>query len=174
MAKAVSLWRSLWRRLGWRKTDCPAKTVERGNSLAVVSQRFDGRLDDVGSQVEPRLAAKPSFRARSTYLSRSPVVQRVSDCDRVRALEGADVHFGDRHEDEVLVEAREAPDDGQERVDPEPVVAVDQLDGGHVLRVDRVRVDRALDGQAGQKLVQLPDPAPDLGVMRPGQDSRGR
>ncbi len=79
MAKAVSLCRSLWSRFGWRKTDCPAKTVERGNSFAV----FSHKLTAVWTMSVPRsnldVAAKPSFLARSTYFSRSQLVHVVSD-----------------------------------------------------------------------------------------------
>ena len=53
MAKAVSLCMSRWIMLGWRKTDCPAKTVEFGYLARLALDEPGGRLHDVRAQVVP-------------------------------------------------------------------------------------------------------------------------
>ena len=67
----------------------------------------------------------------------------------------------------------EAADDGQECVDAESVVAVDELDGGH-LPSDRPGPDSTGPwvGKRGQELVQLANAAADFVVVALRQDSR--
>ena len=174
MAKAVSLCIRRWMMLGWRKTDCPAKTVDRVNSLHTDSTSCGRRLDDVRSQVAAIIGGEAQLAGQVDVFLQGSRGRSFHAPDRLGSLERSDVHFGHRHEDEILVEPGKAPDDGQEGMDAESVVSVDELDGGHLLRIDGRGVDRALGRKGRQQLVELADAAPDLVVvaLRSGSTDR--
>ena len=106
MAKAVSLCMSRWIRLGWRKTDCPAKTVDRRNFLATDSTSFARRLDDVGSQLVAEVGREPELAGQIDVFSEGIAGRRFHGGDRLWSLERPDIHLGDGDEDEILVQAR--------------------------------------------------------------------
>ena len=76
--------------------------------------------------------------------------------DLLLALEGAGVDHGHRNEDHLFVEAREVPQDRQQRVHPEAAVGADEQHRRGRLRVAGSGVWLAPVGQGAEDVVELP------------------
>ena len=119
MAKAVSLWRMRLMMPGPAEDGLAGEDGRSREFVGHALAQARGRLDDVDARVEARLGREAEAPGQVDVLLEGVLGRRGQAADGLGLLERARVHLGHGDEDEVLVEAGEAADDGQEGVDAE-------------------------------------------------------